>query len=107
MVLPCAPRHWEKIARHTLSPVFIAHCSGMKAEQLIWREAQLSRLPVAPARRQQFALNEAETLALGAQLVRIEALHQSPQDVEWAHDGQELFILQARPVTTTSKAASR
>ncbi len=30
----------------------------------------------------------------------IETLFGCPQDIEWAHDGSQLFILQARPITT-------
>ena len=31
---------------------------------------------------------------------KIETLFGCPQDIEWAHDGNQLFILQARPITT-------
>lgn len=31
---------------------------------------------------------------------KIELLFGCPQDIEWAHDGNQLFILQARPITT-------
>ncbi len=31
---------------------------------------------------------------------KIESLFGCPQDIEWAHDGAQLFILQARPITT-------
>ena len=31
----------------------------------------------------------------------------APQDVEWAHDGQHLFIVQARPITTHTDAMPR
>ncbi|MCC7526965.1 MAG: phosphoenolpyruvate synthase, partial [Candidatus Melainabacteria bacterium] len=31
---------------------------------------------------------------------KIESLFGCPQDIEWAHDGVQLFILQARPITT-------
>lgn len=27
-----------------------------------------------------------------------------PQDIEWAHDGDQLFIVQSRPITTISVA---
>lgn len=35
--------------------------------------------------------------------VRIEAAFGAPQDIEWAFDGDELHILQARPITTQLK----
>jgi len=38
---------------------------------------------------------------LAALLIRIERLYGTPQDVEWCHDGQQYWIVQSRPVTTT------
>jgi phosphoenolpyruvate synthase/pyruvate phosphate dikinase len=31
--------------------------------------------------------------------LRIEQLMHGPQDIEWAYDSQQLWILQARPIT--------
>jgi len=39
--------------------------------------------------------------ALGRLLIRIEQLYGAPQDVEWCHDGEQYWIVQSRPVTTT------
>jgi rifampicin phosphotransferase len=36
--------------------------------------------------------------------LRIEALFQSPCDIEWAFDGQQLWVLQARPITSADAA---
>jgi len=41
--------------------------------------------------------------ALGRLLIRIEQLYGAPQDVEWCHDGQQYWIVQSRPVTTTRR----
>lgn len=40
------------------------------------------------------------TATLGTQLLRIETLCGTPQDVEWAWDGQQCWIVQSRPITT-------
>lgn len=37
----------------------------------------------------------------------IETLFQCPQDIEWAHDGTQLFILQARPITTLARQCTK
>ena len=37
----------------------------------------------------------------------IESLFGCPQDIEWAHDGNQLFILQARPITTLKTEESQ
>lgn len=38
---------------------------------------------------------------------KIESLFGCPQDIEWAHDGNRLFILQARPITTLPDRESK
>lgn len=37
----------------------------------------------------------------------IETLFHCPQDIEWAHDGTQLFILQARPITTLAQQSTK
>src|SRR5262249_25948426 len=39
-------------------------------------------------------------------LLGIERLYGAPQDVEWCHDGQRFWILQARPVTAAARPPS-
>lgn len=43
---------------------------------------------------------------LGAQLLRIETLCGAPQDVEWAWDGDQCWIVQSRPITTLGQQAA-
>ena len=50
--------------------------------------------------RQQPALTDAQVLALAALGGRIEQHYGTPQDIEWAHNDEGFFILQARPITT-------
>ena len=38
---------------------------------------------------------------------KIELLFGCPQDIEWAHDGVQLFILQARPITTLPEESTK
>jgi pyruvate,water dikinase len=45
-------------------------------------------------------LGPADLAALCALAERIEAALDGPQDVEWAFEGDRLFVLQARPITT-------
>ncbi|MEW6735347.1 MAG: PEP/pyruvate-binding domain-containing protein, partial [Acidobacteriota bacterium] len=75
---------------------------GTKAEQLNWYEGRLERTSVPAALRGKAALNSELVLGLGHELQRIEEVFGAPQDVEWAYDGNRLFILQARPITTTA-----
>ncbi|WP_246941283.1 phosphoenolpyruvate synthase [Bacillus pinisoli] len=47
-------------------------------------------------------LSSDQILTLAEQALQIEEVYHAPQDIEWAfdHDLKELFILQARPITT-------
>ncbi|HLL63029.1 MAG TPA: PEP/pyruvate-binding domain-containing protein, partial [Propionibacteriaceae bacterium] len=45
-------------------------------------------------------LTDAEVESLAALGVRIEALDSTPVDVEWCRDGDHLWVVQARPITT-------
>ncbi len=53
----------------------------------------------------QQCLTATEISRLSADALRIEKMYHSPQDIEWAIDGDtnELYILQARPITTLKK----
>lgn len=45
-------------------------------------------------------LTAAQVLEVTALLERVEAHYQKPVDIEWAIAGEQLFLLQARPITT-------
>jgi phosphoenolpyruvate synthase/pyruvate phosphate dikinase len=49
-------------------------------------------------------LTRAEASGIARAGLRVEALLGSPQDVEWAIDARGLWILQSRPITTTTEA---
>jgi pyruvate,water dikinase len=71
------------------------------AEQLVSGEVTPESyvLPRSPARRPSVddVLDEAIEAAL-----ELEREFGDPQDVEWAHDGERLYIVQSRPITTVS-----
>ncbi len=52
------------------------------------------------ARRGQTALSDDQILALADMGGRIEAHYGTPQDIEWAIAGGQLYLLQARPITS-------
>lgn len=87
--------------RLTVSGQRLSH----KAERLVSTEAgdgSLTFVPVLEPLRDRPALTSEQLLRLGEAGLRIEALFHCPQDIEWALDTQgQLFILQARPITTT------
>jgi pyruvate,water dikinase len=58
------------------------------------------RVELAPAEASARVLSDAETLGLARLGVRVEEHYGRPQDIEWALVGEEMFVLQTRPITT-------
>jgi pyruvate,water dikinase len=56
--------------------------------------------PVEPERQRQPALSEAQVLRLARLGRQVEAHFGCPQDVEWCLAGDELYLVQSRPITT-------
>lgn len=55
---------------------------------------------LSPAQRGQTVLTDAQILALAAMGSRIEAHYDAPQDIEWAIVAGQIYLLQARPITS-------
>jgi pyruvate,water dikinase len=58
------------------------------------------KIPVPPSKQAKQKLADKDIVALAKVGKMIEDLYQFPQDIEWARDGKQLFLLQTRPVTT-------
>jgi pyruvate,water dikinase len=48
-------------------------------------------------------LNDDQALAVSELTTRVEAVYGKPMDIEWAYAGEQLYLLQARPITTYYK----
>ncbi|MBI4216859.1 MAG: phosphoenolpyruvate synthase [Chloroflexi bacterium] len=62
--------------------------------------------PVPPERKDQPKLTDKDLQALAQIGRRIENHYGFPQDIEWAKEGDKLYILQTRPVTTIREGAA-
>ena len=60
--------------------------------------------PVAVELQSQLCLNDAELAELAELCRKIEAFYGSPRDIEWAIAEGNLYLLQARPITTSTAA---
>ncbi|OGN91027.1 MAG: phosphoenolpyruvate synthase, partial [Chloroflexi bacterium RBG_13_48_17] len=58
------------------------------------------KVPVPASKQSRQKLADKDIVALAKIGKTIEDLYQFPQDIEWAKQGTQLFILQTRPVTT-------
>jgi pyruvate, water dikinase len=69
--------------------------SGLHTNE--WRD-------VSAVRRTRPKLNDDEIARLAAIVRRVEQHYGSPQDIEWAEEGGEFYIVQSRPITTLAQA---
>ena len=59
-----------------------------------------SRAPDSPS---QYCLADNQILAVAALTTEVEAEYGKPMDIEWAYEGGQLYLLQARPITAYYK----
>ncbi|WP_298038777.1 PEP/pyruvate-binding domain-containing protein [uncultured Desulfuromonas sp.] len=97
------PDHWE-----------VEHGETIVARRAPSREAALRpgpggvrSEPLPPAQSSMAPLADGEVLRVAAAARDLEALSGRPQDVEWTLRGEELILLQARPITTAAGDDSR
>ncbi len=60
--------------------------------------------PVEEAKQAQLCLSDSDLSSLADLARKVEACYGAPRDIEWAIAGGELFLLQARPITTATVA---
>lgn len=60
----------------------------------------VKEVDVPPDKQEGLVLSPQERLALVDMAVRIEDFYGKPQDLEWAYEGDRLYMLQSRPITT-------
>lgn len=61
------------------------------------------KLPVAPKRQKVQKIADEDIISLARIGKRLEDHYRTPQDVEWAKEGEKLYIVQTRPVTTLNQ----
>lgn len=77
-----------------------------KKEIMIVRDKKTGKTvtkKVPADKREKVVLSDAEILQLADQAEALEEHYGIPQDIEWAFEGGEMYILQSRPITTISK----
>jgi len=68
------------------------------------KEANL-KVPLQPSTQSQQKLSDDDIISLAKLGKQLEDHYRFPQDIEWAKEGKEIFIVQTRPVTTIKEAA--
>ncbi len=86
----------------------VMHTQLGEKEERVERDSDgsgIRSVPESDARRKALALSPAQLHELHRTGLAIEASFGGPQDIEWAFEGTDLFILQSRPVTALGGAA--
>ncbi|MFZ5814580.1 MAG: PEP/pyruvate-binding domain-containing protein [Bacillota bacterium] len=76
---------------------------GTKEVQRLQDPHGIVEVPVDPVKRSQVALTEPEVERLVRMARQVEEAFGAPQDIEWAIAGDQIFLLQARPITTLTR----
>lgn len=80
---------------------------GHKAHKIVRTDdGQERRVDLSPADATLRVLSDAEIEALAALAIRVEEHYQAPQDVEWAEQNGDFYLVQTRPITTLETSAS-
>lgn len=77
---------------------------GSKATQIVYVPGGTAEVPVSPRKRSTRVLSDGEVRKLVACGVAIEKHYGMPMDIEWAIQGDVVYILQARAITTLRKS---
>ncbi|MFH1451269.1 MAG: phosphoenolpyruvate synthase [bacterium] len=74
---------------------------GRKTKKYIFKQTGLKEVSINKKDQLRFSLTDEEILKLAKWACAIEEHYQSPQDLEWAKDGEkgDLYIVQSRPET--------
>ena len=75
--------------------------TGDKAVMTVLTDEGTRQVEVPAERRRETALSDQQALELARVGIGIEALYGGPMDVEWAVRGDQVYVLQARPITTS------
>lgn len=78
---------------------------GSKETQMIYCEMGTNTIPTKKEQQKSFSLTENQLQKLAEQGKRIEEHYKMPMDIEWGISRGNIYILQARPITTLKAGA--
>jgi phosphoenolpyruvate synthase/pyruvate phosphate dikinase len=84
----------DKIKRNILNKKLGSKLSSM------WLDEEGGLKDKKKYRSDEFCLSENQLMELTASTCQIESLYDQPMDIEWSYANGQLYILQARPITT-------
>ncbi len=97
------PDHYV-VQKETFS--ILSKAVNFQDKQLIKKGEKTIETHVPKSLQDRIKLNEDEIIKLAKLAQKLQDHYYFPQDIEWAKEGKELFIVQTRPITTIKKADS-
>lgn len=91
------------VARATFAP--ISRLAGHKKTQVVASPGGAKTIDVASEKQSAFCLSEAQATEVAKLAAAVELRHGEPVDIEWAFENDELFLLQARAITSSLAAS--
>jgi len=73
---------------------------GTKSRTQVWSSGEIKTLDTNPEQKKQPALSNSQLQEISALAKAIEKDLKFPQDIEWGIKGNQLYIFQARPIST-------
>ncbi len=79
----------------------IAHTPALRERHMVPQKGEVVFAPLPESWQAQPPLTDEKVATVVETAYGLEAFFNSPQDVEWTFKGGQLYLLQARPITTT------
>ncbi len=98
-----APDRWTLDRR---TGKLISHTPAVREQALRPVDGGVTSIPLAEAERHAPPLDEGSLDRVFGMAMTLEKTFERPQDTEWTIRGDDLFLLQSRPVTTTRDSAA-
>ncbi len=84
----------------------VSHHSPLRDRFVLLAEEGVKTEPLPPDKIQAAPLADCEVRDVQRMVLRGEAIFGGPQDMEWTYDGDRLFLLQSRPITTVGETST-
>ena len=78
-----------------------------QTKEMVRKLGRTRNFSVPKSRQNKRKLTNQQAVALAQLAVKLQQHYEHPQDIEWAIEDKEIFIVQTRPITTIQNVANR
>ncbi|NTW66348.1 MAG: hypothetical protein HGB21_08605 [Nitrospirae bacterium] len=84
----------------------VSHWAPLRDRFVVLATEGVRTEPLPPDKMQSAPIADSEVQDIHRMVLRGEAIFGRPQDMEWTYDGDRLYLLQSRPVTTVGETST-